>query len=173
MRALLVIDMLNDFLQPEGKLFVGETGRKIIPFLRNLLAQSRRKGEPVFYICDNHRHDDAEFAMFPPHCIQGTAGSRVVEELAPFDGDIIIFKRRYSAFFATELDLTLRELGVTHLVLAGVCTNICVLYTAADARNLGYQVSVFREGLASFSAEAHTFALNELEHVLGVSVNVL
>lgn len=170
MRALLVIDMLNDFLLPEGKLFVGESGQKIIPFIRDKITEFRREGERVIYICDSHRSDDAEFAMFPPHSVRGTRGGRVVEELAPYGDDIIILKRRYSAFFATELDLTLRELGLTHLVLTGVCTNICVLYTAADARNLGYHVTVFREGVASFSMESHEFALKEMELVLGVTV---
>lgn len=170
MRALLVIDMLNDFLLPEGKLFVGDAGEKIIPFIRNKINEFRENGERVIYICDSHRTDDAEFAMFPPHSVQGTRGGRVVEELAPSGEDILIPKRRYSAFFATELDLTLRERRLTHLVLTGVCTNICVLYTAADARNLGYHVTVFREGAASFCEEAHKFALGEMERVLGVIV---
>ena len=170
MHALLVIDMLNDFLLPEGKLYVGSAGRNIISFIRDRIKECRKTGGKVVYICDSHRNDDAEFAMFPPHCLQGTAGSQVVDELAPSQEDILIVKRRYSAFFATDLDPTLRELGLTHLVLTGVCTNICVLYTAADARNLGYQVTVLREGVASFSTEAHSFALGEMGQVLGVTV---
>ena len=170
MHALLVIDMLNDFLLPEGKLYVGSAGRNIISFIRDQIKECRKTGGKVVYICDSHRNDDAEFAMFPPHCLQGTAGSQVVDELAPSQEDILVVKRRYSAFFATDLDLTLRELGLTHLVLTGVCTNICVLYTAADARNLGYQVTVFREGVASFSTEAHSFALGEMGQALGVTV---
>ncbi len=170
MRALLVIDMLNDFLLPEGNLYVGDAGQKIIPFIRAKISEFRKGKEKVIYICDSHRPDDAEFAMFPPHAIQGTHGGRVVAALAPSEDDILIPKRRYSAFFATQLDLALRELGLTQLELTGVCTNICVLYTAADARNLGYQVTVFREGVASFSMEAHNFTLGEMERVLGVTV---
>jgi nicotinamidase-related amidase len=170
MRALLVIDMLNDFLLADGKLPVGEAGRKIIPFIQEQVREFRKNRERIIFVCDSHSPDDAEFAMFPPHCVRGTGGSRVVDELAPSAEDIIIFKRRYSAFFATELDLALRDLGVTSLVLAGVCTNICVLYTAADARNLGYQVTVYRDGVASFSSEAHNFALGEMESVLGVTI---
>jgi len=170
MRALLVIDMLNDFLLPEGKLFIGDAGIKIISFVREQRGECRKNGERIIYICDSHRPDDAEFDIFPPHCVQGTHGGRVVDELTPSAEDILILKRRYSAFFATDLDLTLRELEVTNLVLTGVCTNICVMYTAADARNLGYQVTVFRQGVASFSHEAHLFALREMERVLGVTV---
>lgn len=170
MRALLVIDMLNDFLLAGGKLSVGEAGRKIVPFILEQISEFRKSCERIIYICDSHSLDDAEFAMFPPHCVRGTSGSRVMDELAPSAEDIIISKRRYSAFFATELDLTLRECGVSSLVLTGVCTNICVLYTAADARNLGYQVTVFRDGVASFSREAHLFALGEMENVLGVTI---
>jgi nicotinamidase-related amidase len=66
--------------------------------------------------------------------------------------------------------LTLRELNVTELELAGVCTQICVLYTAADARMLNYDVTVRRECVASFDPEAHEFALKEMERTLGVKV---
>jgi nicotinamidase-related amidase len=79
MRALLVIDMLNDFLLPEGNLYVGDAGQKIIPFIRNKISEFRKRKERVVYICDSHRPDDAEFVMFPPHCIQGTRGGRVIE----------------------------------------------------------------------------------------------
>ena len=93
---------------------------------------------PIIYICDNHEEDDREFDMFPPHCIAGTEGSQIIQQLQVKDGDKIIKKRRYSAFYGTDLDLYLREKGIEEIYLVGVCTNICVLYTAADARNLGY-----------------------------------
>jgi len=93
-----------------------------------------------------------------------------VAELAPQEGDLKIYKRRYSAFFGTDLDLTLRELGVTEVELVGVCTQICVLYTAADARMLNYDVTVRRNCVASFDPQAHEFALKEMEKTLGVKV---
>lgn len=73
-------------------------------------------------------------------------------------------------FFCTELDLYLREKGVKELYLVGVCTNICVLYTAADARNLGYTVNIYESGVASFDEEAHRFALKEAKNTLGCNI---
>ena len=105
-----------------------------------------------------------------PHCLAGKAGAEVIDELTPQKGDYIIYKRRYSAFFCTDLDLTLRELGVTEIELVGVCTQICVLYTAADARMLNYDVTVQKEYVDSFDKKAHDFALSEMEKTLGVKV---
>lgn len=169
-KALLVIDMLNDFVKPDGALYIGEAAQRVAKEVEAIIDKARREGMPVIYICDNHRADDAEFNMFKPHCVKGTKGAEIVEELAPQPGDYIIPKRRYSAFFGTDLDATLREMGVSELVLVGVCTNICVLYTAADARMLNYDVTVVRNAVASFNREAHEFALKEMETTLGVKV---
>ncbi|MFO7294708.1 MAG: isochorismatase family cysteine hydrolase [Clostridia bacterium] len=169
-KALLVIDMLNDFVKPDGALYIGEAAQRVAKEVEAIIDKARQEGMPVIYICDNHRADDAEFNMFKSHCVKGTKGAEIVEELAPQPGDYIIPKRRYSAFFGTDLDATLREMGVSELVLVGVCTNICVLYTAADARMLNYDVTVVRNAVASFSEEAHEFALKEMESTLGVKV---
>lgn len=169
-RALLVIDMLNDFILPEGSLSVGPVGEKVIEPIAAEMKSFREAGDPIIFVCDNHLPDDPEFTMFPRHCVRGTWGAQVIDALAPRDGDIVIPKRRYSAFFGTDLDLTLRELGVEELVLVGVCTNICVLYTACDARMRNYQVTVPRTAVASFDEEAHRFALAQMETVLGVRV---
>jgi len=169
-RALLVIDMLNDFLEEQGALYCGPAGREIIPEVSNRVTRAREAGEPVVFVCDRHTEHDTEFEMFPPHCVAGTAGAGVCPELTHREGDIVVPKRRYSAFFGTDLDLHLRELGVEEVVLVGVCTNICVLYTAADARMRGYEVTVPSEAVASFDEEAHRFALEQMEKVLGVRV---
>ena len=170
MKALLVIDMLNDFLLPEGKLSIGESGMSIVPSVKDAICQSRLRQEKVIYICDDHWPDDAEFLMFPPHCIEGSEGAKVHHELSPQEGDLVIKKRRYSAFYATMLDLALRELGIKELVLVGVCTNICVFYTAFEARTLGYEVTVIEDAVATFDPEAHAFALKEMKNVLGVKI---
>ncbi len=169
-RALLVIDMLRDFVDEKGALFCGPDSRAILPFVGKALADARKAGRPVFFVADNHRPDDPEFRMFPSHCVAGTSGADVCDECRPLPGEVVIPKRRYSAFYGTDLDLYLREAGVNHLDLVGVCTNICVLYTAADARMRNYEVTVYRDGVASFDAEAHRFALGQMEKVLGVEV---
>ena len=108
--------------------------------------------------------------MFKLHCVKDTKGAEVVDELAPKEGDYIIPKRRYSAFFGTDLDAYLREMDISKLTLVGVCTNICVLYTTADARMLNYDVEVIKDAVSSFDKDAHEFALKEMVNTLGAKV---
>ena len=168
-KALLVIDMLNDFLDKDGALSIGDS-KNIIENVFLRIKQNRLDGNKIIYIMDRHLPQDAEFEMFPTHCLAGDKGAEIVDELAPRDEDFQIFKRRYSAFFGTDLDLTLRELGVSELELCGVCTQICVLYTAADARMLNYNVTVLKDCVDSFDKTAHEFALGEMQKTLGVKV---
>jgi nicotinamidase-related amidase len=169
-RALVVVDMIEDFVCEGGALYCGPSMTKVVPVIQRELARARSSGEPVVYVKDEHLPDDAEFQMFPPHAIAGTKGARIVPELAPAAADVVIPKRRYSGFFGTDLDITLRERGIDTLRLVGDCTNICVLYTAADARNLGYAVEVVKDGVTSFDLEAHADALRELEKTLGAKI---
>jgi nicotinamidase-related amidase len=169
-RALLVVDMIEDFVREDGALYCGPTIGEIVPIIQREIARARAAGEPVVYLTDSHLPDDAEFQMFPPHAIAGSKGAEIVSELRPAKDDVVIPKRRYSGFFGTDLDITLRERGVDTLRLVGDCTNICVLYTAADARNLGYGVEVVERGVTSFDEEAHRDALRELEKTLGAKI---
>jgi nicotinamidase-related amidase len=162
--------MIEDFVHEGGALYCGPSMAQIVPVIQREAERARSAGEPLIYLKDDHLADDAEFALFPPHAIAGTRGAEIVPELAPHDGDVVIPKRRYSGFFGTDLDITLRERGVDTLRLVGDCTNICVLYTASDARNLGYAVEVVRDGVTSFDLEAHADALRELEKTLGATI---
>ncbi|MFQ5809123.1 MAG: cysteine hydrolase family protein [Armatimonadota bacterium] len=168
--ALLVIDMLRDFIEPDGALSIGPSGEAIVPAIKGEIAAARERGEPVIYVCDRHRPDDAEFADWPPHCVAGTEGAEVVDELAPREDDIVVPKRRFSGFSGTDLELTLRELGAETITLVGCCTNICILYTAADARMAGFKVRVPKECVATFDEDTQQFALEELERTLGAEV---
>ena len=170
MKALIVIDMLKDFINEGGALETGPAGRAIVPFVKDKIGEYRSLNYPIIYTCDNHEIDDKEFQMFPPHCLAGTRASKIIPQLQVLDSDKIIKKRRYSGFYGTDLDLYLREKEITEIYLVGVCTNICVLYTAADGRNISYDVSVYKDGLASFDEEAHEFALKEMESTLGCKV---
>lgn len=170
MKALLIIDMLKDFIEEDGALTTGQAGRDIISFIQDKTKEVRSQNCPVIYICDNHERDDKEFDMFQPHCIAGTKGSEIIDELDVAAEDKIIKKRRYSAFFGTDLDLYLREKGINEIHLVGVNTNICVLYTAADGRNINYDVVIYKEGVASFDEDAHRFALQEARSTLGCTI---
>jgi len=165
-----MIDMLVDFIDPGGALYIGPAANGLVPSVKERLEKYRSTGGLVIFLCDNHLEDDLEFDTFPPHGLQGSGGEKIIDELAPLPGERIIFKRRFSAFFGTDLDLTLRARRVEEVELVGVVTNICILYTAAMARMLSYRVTVPAEAVAGFDHEAHLFALNEMDKTLGVKL---
>ncbi len=169
--ALLVIDMLNDFVLEGAPLEVPET-RKVIPVIKNEIERARSEGRPVIYICDAHDKDDKEFTKFgwPPHAIKGTEGAKVVRELEPQDGDIIIEKTTYSGFYNTELENTLKRIGVDSLRLTGCVTHICVMFTASDAVLRDYKVLVIKDAVAGLSKEDHDAGLRIMKDVLGVTL---
>jgi len=167
--ALLVIDMLNDFVGRGAPLEV-PAAQQILPYVKRRIEEARRKQIPVIYICDTHRENDEEFKKWPKHAISGTKGAEVVGELKPKKDDFIVRKRRYSAFLATDLDLLLREIEVERVYLVGILTNICVFLTAAEAAMRDYQVVVYADSVAALSEKAHRFALTQLRDVLKVGV---
>jgi len=167
--AVLVIDMLRGFLEEGYPLYCGDRARRIIPNIQRLLEQELAQGSKAFFICDHHTPDDPEFKMFPPHCIEGTAEAEVIPELAKYPGEIIP-KNRYSAFFGTPLEEKLNKLKPEKLIVCGVCTDICVLHTVADARNRNYEAEVPADCVASFDEKAHRFALEHMEKTLGAKL---
>lgn len=167
--AVIVIDMLNDFIRPDGLLYVPGSERLIEPIARRL-EEARAAGDAVIHTCNHHLPDDEEFKIFGRHGVLGSVGSEVISELALQPGDRLVPKRRYSAFFCTELLLSLRELRVEEVEITGVVTNICVYFTAADARNLAYPVTVHGSRVAGLDQRTHEFALEQMVSVLGVNV---
>jgi nicotinamidase/pyrazinamidase len=166
--ALLVIDMVNDFVLPGAPLEVPET-RRIIPVIRREIERAHTAGVPVIFICDAHAPDDKEFSKFgwPAHAVKGTKGAEIIKELTPAPGDIVIHKTTYSGFFGTDLDTTLKRLGVDSLRLTGDVTHICILFTASDAVLRDYAVTVIEDGVAGISREDHEAALRIMKNVLG------
>jgi len=167
--AVIVVDMLRCFMEPGHPLYVGDKAREIIPSVQKLLEKEHARGSKIYFICDNHDPDDLEFKMFPPHCIGGTPEAEVIPELARYPGEIIP-KKRYSGFFNTDLEARLKELKPEKLIVCGVCTDICVMHTAADARNRDYLVEVPVDGVASPDEKAHQFALEHIDKVLGAKL---
>ena len=165
--TILIVDMIRGFLEEGYPLYLGEECRSIIPNIKELLEKESVIGSSVIFICDNHVPDDLEFKMFPPHCIEGTTETEIVTELSGYKGEILP-KRRYSSFFDTSLEERLKDINPDKLIICGVLTNICVLHTAADARNRDYEVEVPVNCVTSPDKDAHRFALNHMEKVLGV-----
>lgn len=150
-----------------------------IPRIRRIVDDELAAGTPVIFTKDSHVENDAEFEMFPPHCIVGTEEHELVEELrdAEPEAAAVIRKQRYSAFFGTELDRVLRDLAPDEVHICGFCTDICVLHTTADLRNREYAVAVRAEGCETFDApghdhdEANRWALSHMERILGARVS--
>ena len=167
--AILIIDMLRGFLEEGHPLSCGDRARRIIPNVQGLLEREVAQGAKLFFICDHHAPDDPEFKMFPPHCIEGTTEAEVIPELTDYQGEVIP-KKSYSAFFGTPLEARLASLKPEKLIVCGVCTDICVLHTVADARSRDYTVEVPVDCVASFDEKAHHFALEHMEKVLGAKL---
>ena len=167
--VVIVVDMLRGFLEEGHPLYCGPDARKIIPRVQELLERELARGSTIIYLADNHAPDDKEFEMFPVHCVRGTPESEVIPELANYPGEVIP-KTRYSGFFNTNLDERLRALQPEKLIIVGVCTDICVMHTVADARNRDYAVEVPAHCVASFDPEAHAFALKHMEKILGAKI---
>jgi nicotinamidase-related amidase len=167
--AVIVTDMLRCFMEEGHALYVGDKARRIISKVQQLLEQELAGGAKIFFIADHHDPDDLEFKMFPPHCVTGTPEAEVIPELARYPGEVIP-KKRYSGFFGTELETRLKALKPEKVIVVGVLTNICVMHTVADARNRDYPVEVPVDGVASPDEQAHEFALEHMEKVLGAKL---
>ena len=167
--VVLVVDMVVGFMEPGRNLYCGDDSRRIIPRVKDLIDRERAGGAEVFFICDTHDPDDLEFQMFPVHCIRGTDEAEVIPELRECEGDVIR-KRRYSAFFETDLEQRLADLRPDKVIICGVCTDICVMHTTSDARNRDYTVEVPTDCVASFDPNAHAYALEHMEKILGAKL---
>jgi len=161
--------MLRGFLEEGHSLYCGEGARRIIANIKDLLERELTLGSRIFFICDRHAPDDAEFKMFPPHCIEGTIEAEIIPELSLYPGEMVP-KTRYSGFFNTALEDRLGELKPDKLIVCGVLTNICVMHTVADARNRDYKVEVPVDCTASTGEETQRFALEHIEQILGAEL---
>ncbi|MBE3589084.1 MAG: cysteine hydrolase [Thermoanaerobacteraceae bacterium] len=172
--VLLVIDMLKDFIEPDGALYCGEKAKEIVPFVVEKVREFMAKDEPVIFIMDAHDPEDLEFNRFPVHCVYGSPGAQLIDELAELVAEypfaIKVPKTRFSGFFRTGLKKILEDLEPETVHVVGVCTNICVLYTVEELRNRDYRTIVHTRGVTSFDPEAHRWALQQMETVLGAEM---
>src|SRR5947209_20105498 len=131
--VVIVADMVRGFCEEGHNLYVGPTIREIIPRIQELLKREKAVGSHIIFICDTHDPDDKEFEMFPPHCIRGTEEPDVIPELAGF-ADEVIPKRRYSAFFETNLDERLANSRPTRSSTWATATTSSASYPPQAAR---------------------------------------
>ncbi len=152
--AVLVVDVLGG-------------SNEVLPVLADMVANSvaivkaaRAAGVPVIFADDAHVPGlDRELELWGDHGIAGTEDAKTAATFEVGEGDYVIPKRRYDAFFQTDLDLTLRELGVDTLIVVGADTNICVLQTLAGAYFRAYKTIVAADATATFLIGTQEYGL--------------
>lgn len=179
-RALLNIDYSNDFVASNGKLTCGTVAQELHDYIVTTTLEFNEMGDYIAFMMDLHHENDElhpESKLFPDHNIEGTEGRKLYGKLedtyqAIKDQPNVDYfdKTRYSAFVGTNLELKLRERDITEVHLVGVCTDICILHTAIDAYNRGFDVVVHEQGVASFNKAGHAYALEHVVEVLGGQV---
>jgi nicotinamidase-related amidase len=169
--ALIVIDITRDSLLPPEESGIELVGApQAVENSRRVVTAARSAGLPVIFVQELHRRTLVDFGRELDgaegvHCLEGSPGAQFLDDLRPRDDEYYIPKRRYSAFFCTDLEILLKGLKVETLVLIGFLTDVCVHYTGADAHQHDYRIRVVRECVAGSSVEAHNASLNALEYL--------
>lgn len=156
--AVIVVDMQNDFVAP-GAALQSQMAHDLVPRLAETLDNCRQLGMRVIYTAHLHRPDGSDMGLFddlyPPIAdrsalIDGTPGGDIFAPLAPKPGEHVIKKPRYSAFFGTTMDITLREWGIKTVIISGTTTENCCHATARDAMFHNYRVVFLSDGTGTF-----------------------
>src|SRR5262245_6756993 len=170
--ALLIIDVINDFQCGEGEpvtRFVTHMAERIA----DLKKRAKAANVPCIYVNDNFglwRSDRDDLVQY---CSRESARCReVVQSLAPEKDDYFVLKPMLSGFYATVLDPLLRQLEVKTLILAGVCANVCVLFTAADGYMRGYKLVVPSDCVAAASGTDCGYALDQMRRIFKADVHL-
>ncbi|MEI7857683.1 MAG: isochorismatase family cysteine hydrolase [Methanomicrobiales archaeon] len=169
--ALLIIDMQNDFVL-EGKPLKVAGAAAVIPKIQSVLAEFRQRNLPVFHILRVHRPDGSDVEIIredlfrkQPFAVAGTHGAAVIDELSPREEEYVLTKTRMSAFIGTELDLMLRTLRVTTLVVCGIQTPNCIRTTVFDAIAYNYPVVLVGDATGAASGEVHLTNVRDMQNI--------
>jgi nicotinamidase-related amidase len=170
--ALVLIDTINRIDFPGSRSLL----RECAPMARRLerLAHRARNARiPVIYVNDNFGRWESDFRRVLEACLEpGAPGRFLVERLQPREGDYFVLKPMHSGFHFTPLDLLLRHLGARTLIVTGIATDICVLFTANDAYMRGYRLFVPADCCVANTRERHRQALRQLRAVIGADTRV-
>jgi maleamate amidohydrolase len=167
-RALVLVDVNNAFFDERGQFHYPETG-EVLPGIRALLEAARGSGQLVVHVREAHHPGlpDFEEKKLPRHCIAGEFDAAPFPGFEAAAGEPEIGKRRYSAFFATDLALLLTEQGVEEVIFAGVKTNVCMRASVQDAFAHGFRPVLVRGAVNSNRANLHAAALEDVERYFG------
>lgn len=168
--ALLIVDVLNDFAHVDGDALLAFF-RECQPALVRIVSAARTADMPIVYANDNFGVWDGDAPALVARALAGEGGE-LIEPLTPRPTDRFVVKPRYSAFDLTPLELILHALEIERILLAGMATEMCVTQTAIDARERGLKVTVFARACAGVDPRDERIALEYLERVAGVHVDV-
>ena len=158
--GLIVVDLLRDTFDMHPESFIVKSARAFIPRLNALIDAFHKKAFPVIFACDSFLPDDFIFkGKMEPHSLRGTPGESIIVELDRNPEDYVLPKRRFSAFFKTDLDQTLRTLGVDVVLVTGISTAVCVLTTALDAICHDFRTVIVEDCCTSQRPEDHKAAV--------------
>jgi len=166
--ALLVLDMIVDFTT--GRYGTG-AARAIRPAAQRLIGAFRQRRLPVIYCQEAHVAGDAELKVWGRHGMHGTRGAQTDAALKPRPGEPVVPKHTFGGFYGTHLGDLLRGCRADTVVLTGVCTDICVQHTAADAFFRGYGVVVAKDATAALTPADHERGLKYMVRTYGARMS--
>ena len=170
--ALLIVDVINAMEFEGGE----ELFRNALPMagrLRTLAERARGADVPVIYVNDNFGRWRSDFRALLDHCVSGeTRGSEIARLLTPQKADYFVLKPKHSGFFSTTLDTLLEYLHAKTVILTGLTTDLCVLFTASDAHMRDLHIVVPADCCAAASTENHEMALELLRTSLNADVRL-
>jgi len=169
--ALLLIDVINDFEFSGGDALL----KLALPVGKNiahLKRQAKSAGIPAIYVNDNFGRWQSDFRKIVSHCRnEETKGKPFVELLLPEEDDYFVLKPKHSGFYSTTLELLLKHLTATNLILTGIAGNNCVLFTANDAYMRDFKLFIPSDCVVSLTEEENRYALMQMEKVLKANIN--
>jgi maleamate amidohydrolase len=172
--ALLLVDVIDSFFAPGQANYYPEV-EQVLPAMRALRVRARESGAITVHAVERHRpgFDDFEWRRLPVHHLEGAEDARYFEDFFPEGAnETAVFKRRFSAFFATDLALFLTEQRVRRVIIAGVKTNVCIRATAQDAFANGFEPVIVREATNSNRPHLAEASLEDIERYMGRVVSL-
>ena len=168
--ALLIIDMINDMDFPHGPQML-EHAHAAAARILELRGEADRLGAPVVYVNDNYGQWHSERSRLVEHCMRkGAPGRELVAMLAPREADYFVIKPMHSGFYSTNLPVLLPKLGASRVILTGLATDICVLFTAADAHMRDYEIWTPGDCVAAVAPERTGWALDIMKQAMSAEV---
>jgi nicotinamidase-related amidase len=167
--ALVLVDVVQRFEHADGDKLLASY-RERHAGMQEILARARWAGVPIVFVNDADGRWDSDAPGLVRRAIDEGRGGDLVAAIAPREGDRFVLKPRYSIFDHTPLVILLRELEIERILLAGAATEMCVIQSAIDARELDFKVSIVADAYATVDEEMERLTFEYAERVVGARV---